>query len=167
MRKKLAILTAAVVILTCVFAFTACDDKPEMQTLSELTLPQMEDNQACVIIKEGESKYSCFVVTLGEDGTTAQNGEQLLQYLQEKSNLALNWQDSAYGKYLLGIGNITADESKGEFVAIFTSVEKDKGSWAGVRSYQAGETELVSSAVGISEMTVQPGAVIYFEISTY
>ena len=160
--KKLCILLA---LLLPAFVLCACVDKPQTQQLSALSVHDLQPDQAAVIVKEGETFLVC-TVTLGRD-TDASNGEQLLQYLSDEGILSVTWQQSDYGKYLLSVGGAVADESKNQFIAIYTSVEKDKGAWAGVPSYEADGVKLVSAAVGISQLTVEGGAVLYFEVSSY
>lgn len=152
-----------VVLVVCATMIVACVEKPTPQDLTELKLPALKDNQVAVIIKNGENDYTSYVVTLTEDLTSV---EDVLQYLKDNS-MALDWTDSDYGKMLNSIGKAVPDATKNEFVAFFTSVESDKGNWAGVPTYNVDGTQIVSAQVGVSDAKVQSGAIFYFEISTY
>ena len=94
--KKFCILLA---LLLPAFVLCACVDKPQTQQLSALSVPDLQPDQAAVIVKEGETFLVC-TVTLGKD-TDASDGEQLLQYLSDEGILSVTWQQSDYGKYLL------------------------------------------------------------------
>ena len=166
-KKRLLTWILTVLLAFCAVCFVACDDKPVASELTELVLPTMAQDQMAVIIKNGEKDYTSIVVTLGKGGVDAKTAEDVLTYLQNEGVLSVQWTESDYGKYLTGIGKISPDASKNEFVSVLTSVAKDKGSFAGVTTYKVGDVEIVSSAVGVSEMTVEPGAIIYFEIQTY
>ena len=158
------ILVAVLAVLT--ITFVACVDKPTSQEVTELILPTLAENQMAVIVKNGDKDYTNIVVTLGLGGVMAQNVEDVLNYLDEQGTLKVTWQDSTYGKFIVGIGNAQATK-EGEFISILTSVGKDKGNWAGVTTYTVGNVTLVASQFGVSEMSVEPGAVIYFEVDTY
>ena len=61
--KKLCILLA---LLLPAFVLCACVDKPQTQQLSALSVPDLQPDQAAVIVKEGETFLVC-TVTLGRD----------------------------------------------------------------------------------------------------
>lgn len=163
-QKRLLTWILAVVLLIASLALVACVDKPQAKQLTELALPQLGDNQMAVIIKNGDKDYTSYTVTLTDD---MQTGEDVLNYLADKADLQIDWQDSEYGKFINGIGGAKVHAGTSEFVNVMTSVQKDKGTWAGVKTYNVGDVTLAASAVGVSEMSVEAGAVIYFEIDTY
>ena len=158
------ILVAVLVVMS--IALVACVDKPEPVQLTDLTLPELKSNQMAVIIKNGDNDYTSYVVTLGKGGTNATTAEGVLAYLEKESDLTIEWIESDYGKYINSIGKAkpTAD---GEYVEVFTSVESDMGTWAGVNTYLVGEIEIKSAAVGVTQLSVEAGAIIYFQISVY
>ncbi len=163
-RTKLLtwILTVAIIVAASM-ALVACVDKPQVKQLTELTLPQLDDDQMAVIIKNGEKDYTSYTVTLTDQLKT---GEDVLNYLAEKADLHVDWKESAYGKYINEIGGAKLHETN-EYVAVFTSVAGDKSTEAGALSYQIGDITVVYAGKGISELSVEAGAVIYFEIVTY
>lgn len=154
----------SVLLFICCIALVACVDKPVAKQLEELTLPKLKDGQMAVIIKNGDKDYTSYTVTLTENMKT---GEDVIEYLAQEAELDVDWTESEYGKYINKIGGLSPDASKNEYVTVLTSVAKDKGNYAGVTTYTVGDVTLVSSQVGISEMTVEQGAVIYFEIASY
>ena len=164
--KKLLtwILVAVLVVLTVVLV--ACVDKPQPVELTDLKLPELKNNQMAVIIKNGENNYTSYTVTLGKGGTDATTAEGVIQYLHDEVGLQLTWVDGDYGKFLTAIGGAKVVKLN-EYVMVMTSVEKDKGNWAGVDTYVVDGVTIVSSQVGVTEMTVEPGAIIYFEIATF
>lgn len=161
--KRLLTWILAVVLIAASLAFAACVDKPQAQKLTELTLPQLKENQMAVIIKNGDNDYTCYAVTLTDQLKT---GEDVVNYLQDEADLEVDWQESAYGKYINGIGGAKVSGTN-DYVAIFTSVSADKGAGAGALSYQIGDVTVAYAQVGISDMKTEYGAVFYFEIQTF
>lgn len=162
--KRLSTWILAVVLIVASAVLVACVDKPQAKQLTELTLPELNDNQMAVIIKNGDEDYTSYTVTLTDELKT---GEDVINYLADKADLDVVWQDGEFGKYLTELGGIRQDESAGKYIIIFTNVTSDQGTYAGVTTYNVDGVALVESGKGISSMTVQPGAVIYFEIVTY
>ncbi len=162
--NKLLTWILAVTLLLCSLAFVGCVENPtKPQQLTQLILPTLKQDQVAVIIKNSESDYVNYVVTLSEDMLTV---EDVLQHLKD-NGLVIDWDDSQYGKKLNAIGKILPDAGKNQFIAFFTSVESDKGNWAGVFTYTIGDVQVVSAQVGVSDAKVESGAVYYFEMSTY
>ena len=152
-----------VVLVVCATGLVACVEKPTEKALDKLELPTLKQGQVAVIIKNGESDYTRYTVTLSEDMTSVAD---VLAYLNA-NGMHLDWTDSDYGKMLNSIGKAVPDATKNEFVAFFTTVESDKGNWAGVPTYNVDGTQIVSAQVGVSDAKVQSGAIFYFEISTF
>ena len=161
--KKLLTWILMVVLVCTALCLVACVEKPVPQELTQLKLPKLKGNQVAVIIKNSDTDYTQYVVNLTEQMTSV---EDVLQYLKD-NGMVLDWTDSDYGKVINSIGNNIPDATKNEFVAFFTTVQADKGNWAGVASYIVDGIEIVSAQVGVSDASVQSGAIFYFEISTY
>ncbi len=162
-NTKLLTWILVVVLVVCVTSLVACVEKPAEKSLDQLKLPTLKQGQVAVIIKNGEADYTQYIVNLTESMTSV---EDVLAYLKE-NGMHLDWTDSQYGKTLNSIGKAVPDSNKNEFVAFFTTVESDKGNWAGVPTYNVGGTQIVSAGVGVSDAKVQSGAIFYFEISTF
>lgn len=94
----------------------------------------------------------------GEKGAIA-----LLEYLKEEGKLDYTAKDAGYGPYLTRVGHLEERASEGVYVGIWTSVESDidrESSYATKVEYNG--TELWSSSVGMGELNVPDGAIIYF-----
>lgn len=166
MKKSTKLSICILLVIVSLLSFSACDDKPQAKQLTSLTLPELADNQIAVIIKKGDSDYQQYVVELEKLGTGANTCEQAIEYLQNKAKLAVTWQDGTYGKYLTAIGGIA--EGDGQYVFVYTTNPNFQGTWAGVSSYVIGDGVLLKeAAVGVSDLQVQAGDVIYFELGSY
>lgn len=84
----------------------------------------------------------------------------VLDYLKEKENLDY----AITGTMLDYVGDVKNDYDKGEYVYIYTTVEKDKdvSEWATTVDYKG--TTLTSAGVGATEMSLEDGAIIYIGI---
>lgn len=162
--KNIKKLLIVILLILAIFALASCDDKPQPKQLTDLKLPNLRGNQMAVIIKNGENDYTSYTVTLGEGGVEATTAEEVIQYLHDEVDLYLDWQNGAYGKYLNGIGGAKPASST-EWVTVLTS-DKDFQDTASAYkiTYVVGEVTLVSSTVGVTDLTVKAGTVIYFEV---
>ena len=163
--RRLLICMLLVALTLCVFV--SCDDKPQPKQLTDLQLPELKGNQMAVVIKNGDNDYTSYTVDLSKVGESDVTAEAVLAYLQDQGGLSLDWTDSTYGKYINAIGGITPDASKNEYIEVFTSNTNFQGTWAGVTVIEAGDITLKSASVGISELAVVAGDVIYFELATF
>lgn len=91
----------------------------------------------------------------------------LLEYLKQNEGLEYSSQDSGYGSYLTGVGNLHEDAASGTYIYIWTSVEKDMDVSAYAIEKQYGEKRLVSSGVGASQMSLENGCIIYIGTIKY
>lgn len=84
----------------------------------------------------------------------------VLEYLKEKEGLDY----AITGTMLDYVGDVKNDYEKGEYVYLYTSVEKDKDvtEWATTIDYKG--TTLTSSGVGATDMSLEDGAIIYVGI---
>lgn len=160
--KKLLTWILAVLLVVMSVCLVACVDKPDAQKL-DVTLPNLDDKVA-VIFNKGNDEYVVYTVDYAADLKT---GVDVIQKLADDGEITVDWSDSSYGKFINAIGPLQPDASKNEYVTVLTSVAKDKGNFAGATTYIIGDVTIVSAQVGISEMSVESGAIIYFEIATY
>ena len=84
----------------------------------------------------------------------------VLDYLKQKEGLDY----SVTGTMLDYVGDVKNDYDKGEYVYLYTSVQKDKDvtEWATTIDYKG--TTLTSSGVGATDMSLEDGAIIYVGI---
>ena len=165
-KRLLTWILVAVLVVSTV-ALVACVDKPQTVELTELTLPEMKDNQMAVIIKNRNNTYTAHIVTLGGSGTDATSVEGVISYLVQQDMLTVDWTDSDTGKWLNDIGGLQPNADAHEYVAVYTSVEKDQGVGASATAYLIGDVTVGYSQYGVSGMSVENGAIIYFEIQTW
>ena len=89
--------------------------------------------------------------------------------LQEKLTYAA--ESSAYGAFLTAVGGLTQDERAGRYLTVYTSVEKDKGTFEAENHVytdkNGAEVICYPSGVGVSAMTIQDGCVVVITYVTY
>ena len=163
--KRLSAWILAIALVVSLCALVACVDKPQPQELTELTLPTLKEDQMAVIIKNGDNDYTSVTVTLGQKGVEAETAEQVLAYLKEVGAIVLEWHDDAFGKYIDKLGKIQP-ASQSQWVKIFTSnsAQFDTSAWA--QTYTVDGVTLTTAIVGVTELSVAPGVIIYFELGT-
>lgn len=159
-------LLCILLVVAMLLALGACDDKPQTKQLTDLKLPTLKSNQMAVIIKNGDTDYTCYTVNLLKVGKEQPTCEDVLYYLHENADLVIDWSDSAFGKYLNGIGGISVKESN-QYVEVFTSNVKYQGTWANVDKYEVGDVTLVAANYGVSDLGVAQGDVVYFELASF
>jgi len=150
--KKRRIFTAIILLL-----LTAM-----LASLTACKTPVIDDTgHATVVVAVGEDVRS-YDVPLdkieGELGAIA-----ILDYLKSKGSLDYVSVDAGYGPYLTKVGHLEENASAGIYVGIWTSVTSDQdreSTYSTTVTYE-GE-ELVSAAVGLGQLSVTDGAVIYF-----
>lgn len=144
--RTLALLLA--LTLVCL-AFVACSKK------------EMSETGFCTIVIEGapavEYRVNLDKVT-GNDGLLS-----VLDYLKEAEGLTY----SANAGFLTEVGTVKQDATLGNYVYIWTSVEKDfdVSAYASTKTY--GDQALTSAGVGAKDMTLTDGALIYIGIYTW
>ena len=163
--KRIYRILIYILLVVAIFALVSCDKKPQPKQLAELTLPELNEKEMAVIIKNGDSDYTSYTVRLGKGGVEATTVEDVLEYLHKECNLTLTWQDSQYGKFLTAIGGISAEGSA--YIEVFTSNVDFQGTWAGVDVIEADGVTLVAASVGVTELGVKAGDIVYFELGVY
>lgn len=127
---------------------------------------------ATLVIVNGEDSAS-YEVGLSNLPEGAKGAISLLDYLKAEGKLDYASEDSGYGAYLTSVSDnegkvsVANDAASGTYIYIYTSVEGD----ADVSEYKTeveweGKT-LTSSGVGLSQMSVTDGAVIYITVIKY
>jgi hypothetical protein len=119
-----------------------------------------------VVIETEDGKYDVYKTYLENVDNKSEEAFGVLEYLRDREDnpLPLNLIDSTYVKYLKGIGGIEEDTAAKKYVMVYTSLEKDFGTWDGVVTLDYEGVTLKSAAVGISGMTVEPGIIILFRL---
>ncbi len=127
--------------------------------------PDAIKGTATVVIAETETKT--FSINF-EDAklTKNSNAYDLLAYLHEKENLALETTDGAYGKSLNKVGQLV-NGADGKYIYVYTSVEQDFDVSAYATTVTYDNKTLTSSGVSISSMHITDGCIIYITLITF
>ena len=128
-----------------------------------------EEGDVSLVVENRDGSYDVYKVYL-EDVTNKEEGvygvvEFIMQ--REENPITADIVDSSYGAYVNSIGSLTPDASKNEYVCLYTSLEKDFGTWDGVKSVVYEGVTLKEAGVGLSSMSIEKGTVVLFRIETY
>ena len=158
--NKILICILLVVVTLC--ALTSCNNR-----LYGLTLPELNDNEIAFVIKNGYRDYTIYTVDLTVFDNSEIRGSTVLEYLSDEEGLTFEWAISPSGFLLIAIGSLTADASEGEFIRIMTN--NTKYHWAKIWGrkeyiYNVGDVQLKDSWATISQIRIEAGDVVYFEL---
>ena len=116
-----------------------------------------------VIFDESAVEYTVDLSLLGEgDGVIP-----ALDYLKENRGVDYTVTDGGYGAYLTSLGTLRESAAEGKYLYVYTSVESDFDVSAYAMTVEYDGVTLTSSGVGISEMSLTDGAIIYITYITY
>ena len=149
--KILALTLAMILAALCLFS---CSPKVD------------EEGDVLVVIEFEDGTAKEYELLLEKVENKDEGAAGILEYLKnrEEDPLSLNMSDSTYGKYIHGIGGIEEDTAANKYVMVYTSVEKDFGTWEGVGELTYKGRTLKNAGVGVSEMTVESGMIILFRL---
>ncbi|MBR1891285.1 MAG: hypothetical protein IJ811_02170 [Clostridia bacterium] len=102
-----------------------------------------------------------------KDLENANNVKDVLDYLKENENLTFECVDSGYGAVVTKIGNLAPDADAHEYIAIYTTNEKDFSVPPYDTSVTVGEKTFVYSGNGISQMSIDDGTAVLFVIESW
>lgn len=161
-NKRLLTWILAVTMLVVAVCFAACVQKPKVTTLENLDLPELSEDEMVVVEKVGDKEYKYFVVLLNEKTGLSEESSLLdvLEYIRDNSNVTL---ELSYG-FINKFDQLPHEGATGEYVYLYTSVEKDFDQSAYVTEYDCDGVIVKTSAVGCAEMSVQKGCVIYVDV---
>ena len=145
--KRLLSFALVIVMIFAAFSLTACSKNDS------------EGNATLVIATEEKQVYDIPLSKIGEGKGVV----PALEYLKEEENLEY---DLTSG-FLNSIGGLANDYVAGKYIYIYTSVEKDfdVSEYKMEMEYE-GKT-LVSAGVGIEDMSLTDGAVIYIGLISW
>ena len=153
-NKLLRLLALTIAFATALLSLTACGGTDNSGTEGTLTL---------VIFDEVAVEYEVDLSLVGEgDGLMP-----VLSYLSENEGLTYTATDGGYGAYLTSLGTLRESAIEGKYLYVYTSVAADFDVSAYAKTVDYAGVTLTSSGVGISEMTLTDGAVIYVTYITY
>ncbi len=130
-----------------------------------------ERGDVSIVIENRDGTYDVYKAYLEDVENKDEGVYGVIQHImaREKNPLEADIVDSTYGAYINSIGSLipeTTDEYM-EYVSIYTSLEKDFGTWDGVGEIDYEETTLKASGVGLTSMSAEEGTIVLFRIETY
>lgn len=170
MKKLFALLTT--VVLAMCLTFSACNIY-----ITDASIP-VKGTVTFVIAAEETTEYTADLTKVKD----AKNAFAVLQYVVTENSLSMDCSFNGYGAFINGLGKIEKDKDgkndyrnylnpkagTNEYILVCTSVEKDfdvSGSMGDGIVYK--NKTLKPSGLGISSMSLEDGAIVYFTISVY
>lgn len=138
-----------------------------MATISLFACSTFEEKgDVTVVIENEDGEYDVYKVYLEDVENKSEGAAGIIEHLskREKNPLHLKMSDGSYGKFLTEIGSIKEDSAAKKYIIVYTSLEKDFGTWEGVGVLDYEGITLKSSGVGISEMSVESDMIILFRL---
>ena len=117
------------------------------------------------VIENRDGSYDVYKIYLEDVETKDKGALGVIESLNSRENNPLPVNMS--GTWMNSIGSLVPDSSKNEYIALYTSFEKDFGTddFATTVEYE-GQT-LTMSGFGIDSMSVEKGTIILFRIETW
>ena len=161
-RERFSLVSVALILVLCL----------SLMTLLASCGGEIDERGSCtVVIAEGE-QTAVFEASLeelaGEEGAIA-----ALDYLVEVGKITYISEDGGYGAYLTevsatdGSALVKQDYAENRYIYIYTSVEADMDVTSYAETVEYEGMTLTSTGVGISEMSLPDGAVIYITTIVY
>ena len=124
-----------------------------------------EEGDVTFVIENRDGTYDVYKMYLEDVEDRNRGALGVVESLNKRENNPLPVDMS--GTMMNSIGSLTPDSSKGEYIFIYTSLEKDfgEGDFAKTLKYE-GRT-LTMAGVGIESMSVEKGTIILFRIETW
>ncbi len=151
-RRILGVMASLLIIILTLSMLIGCQNKP-----GEVS----DTGTATVVVAVGDDVRSYEIPLDKIDGSVG--AIILLDYLKAEGKLDYTSEDSGYGAYLTKVDHLEQRASEGIYVGIWTNVESDidrESVYATTVDYNG--TTLYSSNVGMGELNVPDGAIIYF-----
>ncbi len=170
MKNKSARIIVALLLVAlsvAAFALTACGRQEKVIKLTDLTLPEAGETQMTVVVKNAEEGYTAYVVNLDGGINLESSVLDVLVYLKETHGMNFKYSEGQYGAYIEEVGELANNEAAGEYIMLYTSVEKDFDVSAYVSVYDCDGVTVKTSGLGCSDMSVQYGCVIYVQTIIY
>lgn len=146
--KKIFFIIVAVVI--SMYAFSACVDK-DNNVSGTMTVVIAEESPVVFTVNLSEVEINEGVVSI-------------LEYLNKTKDLQYSLERSLYGAYLTQVGGL--QQADGSYIYLYTSVAKDMDTSMYATQIEYNGQKLMSSGLGISEMTIEKDCIIYISLMT-
>ncbi|MCM1289524.1 MAG: hypothetical protein NC132_02595 [Corallococcus sp.] len=161
--KRLSAWILVVALVVSLSVFAACTDKPQKITLENLQLPDLSEKEMVVVEKVGDKEYNYFIVPLTGDLSEKSTLLDVLNYIETNFDVTFDQTDGWINKF----DKLANDQSKGEYVFLYTSVAQDFAQDAYVQEYDCDGVTVKTSNFGCAEMHLEYGCVIYITLITY
>ncbi len=161
MKKAVKIIALALALTLIAFTFISCkSEKPEDNTPYRVSsdvikVGNQSSGKVMKLVVGGENEK---VYSVDFSGIEITEGPlSVIKHLAEAGKLTYKIE----GTFLTEVGDLKQDAATGTYIFLWTSVEADfdVSEWATTKEW-SGKT-LTSSGIGIQDMTVENGAVIY------
>ena len=151
MKKILAL----ILVLITLLSFAACG-----------TTEVAEEGGVKVVVENRDGTYEVYEVLLEEVTDKSEGAYSIIKHLSEREEKPVaDIVESTYGAYVNAVGSLTPVGN--EYVAIYTSVEKDFSTYDTESEVKYDGKTLKVAGVGLSSMSVEKGTIILFRIETY
>ena len=124
-----------------------------------------ERGDVTFVIENRDGTYDVYKMYLEDVENKDKGALGVIESLNQRENNPLPVDMS--GTWMNSIGSLIPDGTKNEYVALYTSLERDQGVWDGVGTVEYEGITLVASNYGIDGMSVEKGTVILFRIETW
>ena len=148
MKNTIKILSLVVALIAMVTLFVACAPETPVESDVNVTLPELQEGYAYLVIYEKDDA-PCTVMSVKIEDLHLVSG------------------DGEWGAYVDEIGNIKNDSATGSYLYFYTTVESDFDTSAYVQTIKVGGHDLTSSGVGVGEMKLESKCIIYVGLITY
>ncbi len=131
--------------------------------------PQVADSgTVTVVVESKDGSQRVYVLELGDLENKKEGAVGVFEALRDSEDqLEYDLSSGPYGKYINSVGSLTPDTLKGEYIAVYTSCERDFDVSEWVKTIDFKGTELSTAGVGISQLTIEHGTVLLFRIENY
>lgn len=125
-----------------------------------------DEGEVTVLVEAADGSYEVYKTYLESIENKEEGAKGVVEHLNKSDDsLYLVMNESTYGAFVTEIGSIKQDESKSEYIMVYTSIASD--SYEGAPSVDYEGVTLYQSGVGLSGMKVEEGTIILFRIETY
>ena len=124
-----------------------------------------ESGDVTFVIENRDGSYEVYKICLEDVENKDKGALGVLESLNSRENNPLPV-DMA-GTMIKSIGSLEPDASKGEYIFIYTSLEKDFGTGDFAATLEYDGVTLTMAGVGIESMSVEAGTVILFRIESW
>jgi hypothetical protein len=162
MKITRKIITLAIALLLALASLTSC---------GALFGTSVTGNEAILVLEAKDGQRTEYKIDLNEVSDKSKGAYSLVLFASEKYDFPVDAGDGPFGAYLNSVGPVTPDAASGEYVALFTSVEKDfqvptaDFPLVGETTYNG--VTLKSAGVGITSMSVEDGTIILIKVESW